>query len=68
MNSLRLSVVATAAALVGLAAPVHAQSSVAISGLVDVYVASTRMAGAPGRVTELGSGGLTTSWIGFRGT
>jgi len=68
MNSLRLSVLASAAALVGMAAPVHAQSSVAISGLVDVYVASTRMAGAPGRVTELGSGGLTTSWIGFRGT
>lgn len=68
MNPHRLSVLVAAATLAGVGVSAHAQSSVSISGLVDVYVASTRMAGAPGRVTELGSGGLTTSWIGFRGT
>jgi predicted porin len=68
MNHLRLSVLAAVATLTGIALPAHAQSSVSLSGLVDVFAASTRLAGAPGRVTELGSGGLTTSWIGFRGT
>ncbi len=50
-----------------LAAPAHAQSSVTLSGLADAFVGSMRMAGAPGRVYQVGSGGLTTSWFGMRG-
>jgi predicted porin len=68
MKQHRLIVLAATATLAGLAMPTHAQSSVSISGLADAYVGSTRMAGASSRVSQLGSGGLTTSWIGFRGT
>lgn len=46
----------------------QAQSTVTISGLIDAYVGSTRMAGDAGRTNVVGSGGMTTSWLGFSGT
>lgn len=46
----------------------QAQSSVQVSGLLDTYVGSMRMAGAAGRTNVVGSGGMTTSWVGFSGT
>jgi predicted porin len=49
-------------------APAFAQSNVTVSGLVDAFAGSTRMAGDPGRANVVGSGGLTTSWFGFKGT
>lgn len=61
-----LTFVAAAAALFA-AVPAHAQSSVTLTGLADAFVGSMRMAGAPGRTHQLGSGGLTTSWFGVRG-
>lgn len=54
-------------ALLACAGTVQAQSSVTISGLMDAYAGSMRMAGDPGRTNVLGSGGLTTSWFGFTG-
>ncbi len=36
-------------------------------GLADAFVGSIRMAGAPRRIDQVGSGGLTTSWFGMRG-
>ncbi|KQP19245.1 porin [Pseudorhodoferax sp. Leaf267] len=62
-----LSLLATAAAAVFATNCAHAQSSVTISGLLDAYVGSMRAAGSGDRVEQLGSGGLTTSWFGFRG-
>ncbi len=50
------------------AAGAHAQSSVQITGLTDVYAGSIRMAGDAGRRTVVNSGGMTTSWFGFTGT
>jgi len=50
------------------AAGAHAQSSVTLSGTVDVYAGSVRMAGDGGRKAVVNSGGLTTSWFGFSGT
>lgn len=46
----------------------QAQSTVTVSGLVDAYVGSMRMAGDAGRVNVVGSGGMTTSYFGFTGT
>lgn len=50
------------------AATAQAQSSVTLSGLADAYVGSMRMAGDAERKTTVGSGGMTTSWFGMKGT
>lgn len=44
-----------------------AQSSVTVSGLVDAYVGSMKNSGDTGSKATVGSGGMTTSWIGFKG-
>ncbi|KIF83612.1 porin [Noviherbaspirillum autotrophicum] len=60
---------ALAAALTSaLAAPAMAQTSVTVSGLVDAFAGSMRYAGDAGRTAGVNSGGLTTSWFGFKGT
>jgi len=45
-----------------------AQTSVTAMGLVDMYAGASQFSGAPARNTVVGSGGLTTSWFGFKGT
>ena len=64
----KLTALAACTAAACFAAPSFAQSSVTISGLADVFAGSMRNAGDAGRTSVLGSGGLTTSWIGFKGT
>lgn len=54
-------------AVLACAGAAHAQSTVKISGLVDVYAGSMQYAGAQ-RTSTVGSGGMTTSWLGFFGT
>lgn len=44
-----------------------AQSSVTVSGLVDAYVGSMKNSGDTGSKASVGAGGMTTSWIGFKG-
>ena len=58
--------IAAAAALV-CAGAAHAQSNVQLTGLIDMYAGSIK---APGdaRKSVVGSGGLTTSWWGIKGT
>lgn len=51
-----------------LCAGVQAQSSVQLMGLADVYVGSMKMAGDAARSNRMGSGGMTTSWWGLKGT
>jgi predicted porin len=63
-----LIALAASALVAGMAIPAQAQSSVTLSGLVDVYAGSMRMAGDGGRTAVIGSGGLTTSWWGVQGT
>ena len=46
----------------------HAQSSVEVSGLVDVFAGSIKNSGDAGRKSVVDSGGLTTSWFGFKGS
>ena len=46
----------------------HAQSSVQLSGLADMYVGSMRMAGDAERKNTVGNNGMTTSWFGVTGT
>jgi predicted porin len=53
------------AAFAGSAA---AQTNVTVSGLVDTYAGSVRMAGDAASQSAVNSGGLTTSWFGFKGT
>lgn len=57
-----------AVALATMAVGAQAQSSVQITGLLDVYAGGKRMAGDASRVTAVNSGGMTTSWYGFKGT
>ncbi|MEG0002613.1 MAG: porin [Comamonas sp.] len=63
---MKKSLLALVAAL-ACAGAAHAQSTVQISGLVDVYAGSMRQSGSVGRTSTVGSGGMTTSWIGFSG-
>lgn len=46
----------------------HAQSSVQVTGTVDAYAGSLRMAGDASRTSVVNSGGMTTSWFGFQGS
>ena len=55
-----------AAMLCGASA--HAQSSVTLTGLTDAFVGSMKMAGDANRRSVVDSGGMTTSWFGFKGT
>jgi hypothetical protein len=50
-----------------IASPAIAQTNVTLSGLVDTYVGSLRNSGDPARQSVVNSGGLTTSWFGFKG-
>ena len=49
-------------------ATAHAQSKVEITGLTDAFVGSMKMAGDANRRSVVDSGGMTTSWFGFKGT
>ncbi|MDE2427113.1 MAG: porin [Burkholderiales bacterium] len=44
-----------------------AQSSVTVQGLVDVSVGSVKYSGDSGSTAAVNSGGMTTSWLGFKG-
>jgi predicted porin len=46
----------------------QAQSNVQLMGTADMYVGSIRMAGDSASKSVAGSGGMTTSWWGFKGT
>lgn len=63
---MKKTLIAFGAALSCLGAA-HAQSNVQLSGLVDMYVGSMKPAGKE-RTSEVGSGGMTTSWWGMNGT
>jgi len=50
------------------ALPAMAQTSVQVTGLVDNFVGSVKYSGDAGRSSVVNSGGMTTSWFGFKGT
>ena len=60
--------VAFAAAIACMAGAAHAQSSVQLMGTVDAFVGGIRLAGDPGTRNVVNSGGMTTSWFGFKGS
>lgn len=64
---MKKSLIAACVGLVCVSAA-QAQSTVNLTGLVDMYVASQKQPGDTGRTNSLGSGGMTTSWFGFTGT
>jgi len=66
-NKTALAIVALCASLGG-AATGHAQSSVQINGLVDVYAGSIKRIGDGERKAVVNSSGMTTSWFGFSGS
>jgi predicted porin len=45
-----------------------AQTNVGVMGLVDMYAGASQLSGVPDRNSVVGSGGMTTSWFGFRGS
>jgi predicted porin len=49
------------------AAPAMAQTSVNVEGIVDVYAGSMQYSGQSGRTSAVNSGGMTTSFFGFKG-
>lgn len=55
-------------ALSGLCLSAQAQSSVTLEGLGDVYAGSVRMAGDSSRKNGVGTNGMSTSFIGVKGT
>lgn len=68
-NSFKLKQVVLAAALgAAFALPAAAQTQVTVSGLVDAYAGSMRNAGDAKARSVVNSGGLTTSWFGFKGS
>ena len=48
--------------------PVSAQSNVTVMGGVDAFAGSLKNSGDRQHTTVLGSGGMTTSWFGFKGS
>lgn len=60
-----LAAVGAAACL--LSANAFAQQAVEIYGLIGAYVGSVKRSGEPQGATQLNGGGLTTSYLGFRG-
>ncbi|QXZ08404.1 porin [Comamonas sp. Y33R10-2] len=58
--------IAMAAAL-ACSGAAYAQSNVQLTGLVDMYAGSLKAPGGE-RTASLGSGGMTTSWWGIKGT
>lgn len=56
------------AALLSATFGANAQTSVQLMGLVDAYAGSVRMSGDAGKRLVVGSGGMTTSWFGFKGS
>jgi predicted porin len=51
-----------------LTSSAFAQSSITLMGGVDAFAGSLKNSGDAHRVTVLGSGGMTTSWFGVKGT
>jgi predicted porin len=49
------------------ASPAFAQTSVNVEGIVDVYAGSMKSPGDTGRTSRLDSGGMSTSFFGFKG-
>jgi predicted porin len=60
--------IALATCLAASALGAHAQSTVQVTGLADVYVGSKRMAGDTVSKNVADSGGMTTSWWGMMGS
>lgn len=52
----------------GAAAPAQAQSSVTLTGLVDLYAGSVKMAGDANHYNGMGNNGMSTSWWGVSGS
>jgi len=63
----------TTAALIGAALCIAAggamaQTNVQVTGLVDAFAGSVRNSGDPSGTSVVNSGGMTTSWFGFKGS
>lgn len=67
MKNQQRRAIALAAGLAACFATAHAQSSVQLYGVMDVYVAKQQLSGRDS-LSVVGSGGMTTSQWGMRGT
>lgn len=64
---MKKNLIALGAALACAAGVAHAQSSVQLSGTVDLWAGSKQYAGTA-KTSKVDSGGMTTSWWGLKGT
>lgn len=67
MSRICFPMMAVAALAGAVAIDAHAQSSVEVYGLVGAYVGKMQRSGDAAAVQQINGGGLTTSFIGFRG-
>lgn len=51
-----------------LAHPALAQTAVIVEGVIDAFIGSMRSSGDVARTTKIDSSGMTTSWIGVKGS
>ena len=65
---MKLTALSACLAAACLSTSAFAQSSVQLTGLVDMYVGSMKLAGQQNRTSVADSGGLSTSWWGMQGT
>lgn len=65
MKRIKVALGVVACAMAGGAA---AQTNVTAMGLVDMYAGTSQLSGVADRSTVVGSGGMTTSWFGFKGS
>jgi predicted porin len=66
-KSILVKLLLSSAIAAAFASPAFAQTSVAVEGIVDMYVGSMKNSGDTGRATKLDSGGMSTSFLGFKG-
>lgn len=64
----RICACALGVAILGGAAPARAADGITLYGLIGSYAGSIKRSDAIERTTVVGSGGLTTSWWGIRGS
>ena len=66
-KSILVKLLLSSAIAAAFASPAFAQTSVNVEGIVDMYVGSMKNSGDAGRAAKLDSGGMSTSFLGFKG-
>jgi predicted porin len=66
-KSILVKLLLSSAIAAAFASPAFAQTSVNVEGIVDMFVGSMKNSGDLGRTSKVDSGGMSTSFFGFKG-